>query len=475
MTIFPFATSSLVDVMNGVETTGVDFSPYMTDGSMSANEAQFTFTWDGTGVFLANQPKSNDIVEVKENDEQLFIGFVENVNTYQEERGTRIYQISCRTRDAMGPWRAKRITTIRFDEGTALTAVAETILKQQGLDPVEYIVPLGGQTVPHKNVQFTDVTPWDALSEIGQAIGSQPICDAISRIKFVSRDVDRPADFVIGNDQLIRITGGRGVPQLTEFRLKWLDRNLTEVTQEEQVLGSTTITAGFWKGEQSEDVYWSEDQRARAKNTRMKVKQSINSGLLPIGSESYSQVDEFHGQVSVDVSIFVSGLATASLAAVLALDVTPDGVVVFGFGASTGKTVPAGRIIRGFAEASLLLIMMSIGTGQYDILGEPYDFVHARNTTTAYNDASPYWSEQFQDEENDLIYDEAHAQEVCVRELLYRTAEANLWSVTIMDDWRIEIGDIIELSDNSRLYVTGYNRNLTRGTPHTLDVEGFRV
>lgn len=473
--IYPFETSSLVDVINGVETTGIDFSPYMTQGSMSAVDANFTFTWDGTGVFLANQPRANDIVEVRENGDLLFVGFVENVNTYQEQRGARVYQIVCRTRDAMGPWRLKRITTIRFDEGTALTAVAETVLKQQGLDNVEYIVPLGGQTVPHKNVQFTDVTPWEILTEIGLAIGAQPICDAISRIKFVSRDVDRPADFNIGNEQLISINGGRGIPQLTEFRLKWLDRNLTEVVQEEQVLGSTTITAGFWKGEQSEEVFWSDDRRARAKNTRMKVKQSCNSGLLPIGSESYAQIDEFHGEVTVEVSIFVSGLATASLAAVLALDVTSDGVVVFGFGASTGETVPFGRVIRGFAEASLLLIMMSIGTGQYDILGEPYDFVHARNTTTAYNDATPYWSEQFVDEENDLIYDEAHAQEVCVRELLYRTAEANLWNVTMMDDWRIEIGDIIQLSDNSRLYVTGYNRNLTRGSASTLDVQGFRV
>jgi hypothetical protein len=473
VTIYPFATSDLIDVINGVETTGVDFSPYMVSGSMSAAEARFTFTWDGTGVFLANQPKANDIVRIEELGEPLFIGFVENVTTYQEQRGTRVYEIACRTREAMGPWKAKRITTIRFDEGTALTAVAETIIKQQGLEPSEYIVPLGGQTVPHKNVQFTDVTPWEALTEIGLAIGRQPICDAISRIKFVSRDVDRPADFVIGNEQLISINGGRGIPQLTEFRLKWLDRNLTEVVQEEQVLGSTSITAGFWKGSQTEDVYWSEDRRQRAKNTRMKVKQSVNSGLLPIGSESYAQIDEFHGTVTVNVSIFVSGLATASLAAVLALDVLPDGVQVGITG--TGITIPKGRVVRGFAEASLLLILMSVGTGQYEILGEPYDFVHARNTTTAYNDASPYWSEQYQDEENDLIYDEAHAQEVCVRELLYRTAEANLWNITMIDDWRIEIGDILELSDSSRLYVTGYDRDLTRGSANILNVQGFRV
>jgi len=472
VTLYP-SSSDLVEVINRVATGGFDLSPFITNASHTSVTADINMTWDGTGMFLANQPASNDIIEVVEDGEVLWLGFVESVNTYHEERGSRIFQISCVSRDAIGPWRAKRITTPRFTEGTSLTAVAETLITGLGLSPEEYIVPLGGPVVPHENMQFAEVAPWEALTDIGLAIGATPYVDAMSRIKFISRDVDRVSDIVLTNERVLRINGGRGRPPLSEFKLKWLDRNLTEVVQEEQVLGSTSITAGFWKGTQTEKIYWSEDRRGRAKNTKMKVITSINSALLPIGSESYTQVDEFHGEVEVEVSIFVSGLATASLAAVLALDVAPDGVQVGITG--TGITIPKGRVVRGVAEASLLLIMMSIGTGQYEILGEPYDFVHQRNTTTAYNDAAPYWAEEIQEESNDLIYDEDHAQSVCIRELLYRLASANRWDVDIVDDWRIEVGDILELSDGSRLYVSDYERDLTRGSGSVLSIYGFRV
>jgi hypothetical protein len=43
-----------------------------------------------------------------------------------------------------------------------------------------------------------------------------------------------------------------------------------------------------------------------------------------------------------------------------------------------------------------------------------------------------------------------------------------------VDDLRIEPGDIIELHDGSRLYVTGYSRDLTRGASAELQVTGFR-
>jgi hypothetical protein len=206
----------------------------------------------------------------------------------------------------------------------------------------------------------------------------------------------------------------------------------------------------------------------------MNVVQSINDSLLPIGSEDYEQLDEFSGEVQIEVSVFVSALATASLAAVLALDVTTDGVVVFGFGGSTGVTVPHGRVIRGLAEASLLLIMMSIGTGQYEIVGEPFDFVHAINKTDAFDDAAPIWMESIVEVENDLIFDEEMAQDVATRELLHRIAEANRWDTVLVDDPRIEVGDIIELPDTSRLYVMDYQRNLMRGSAAQLNVQGFR-
>ena len=45
---------------------------------------------------------------------------------------------------------------------------------------------------------------------------------------------------------------------------------------------------------------------------------------------------------------------------------------------------------------------------------------------------------------------------------------------TLAHDLGCEPGDIIELPDSSRLYVTDYTRDLTRGSASTLRVSGFR-
>jgi hypothetical protein len=468
-------TNTVVDVIDGAATGSLDLTPYVVTARMSSRNLNVTVTWDNTGTFVANQPQPGDIVEVVENGLQLAIMFVEELNNYNEERGNRVLSIVCRARDSVGPWRTRRYLSPRFQQGNTLAGAIRDVLVDQNLTTKEFDVPLTGHTIPHTNVQFADITPWRALESIGLAVGRSPFTDARSRIRFYDRAVDRVADIKLTDDDVIRITGGKARPALSAYRLKWLDRNLTKVTQQNQLLGTETITAGFFKRTQRRDIYWSDDRRARAQNTTMRVIQSINSGIINVGSEDYAEQDRFHGQIEVEVDAFVAGLATASLVAMLALDYTPDGVVVAGIGASTGITVPQGRVIRGIAEASLLLIMMSIGVGSYEVWGEPYDYVHAINRTEAFDENAPVWMDNVEEDENDLVYDETHAQQIAVRELLHRVASQQKWDAVITDDPRIEPGDILELPDTSRLYVTDYDRTLTRGSESTLKVSGFRV
>jgi hypothetical protein len=467
-------SNAWVDVLDESATVKIDLSPHATSVRMSHTSVSVTVTWDGTGTFVANQPDIGDIIVVTDGGQKLAIMVIDEVNNYNEERGNRTLQITARSRDGVGPWRKRRYLSPRFQQGGTLAGAVREICVDQNLTESEYDLPLTGHTIPHTNVQFADTTPWNALQSIGLAIGRTPYCDALGRIKFYERAVDRVADIVLTNDDVIRVKGGKARPSISGYRLKWLDRNLTKVTQQNQLLGSITITAGFFKRTQRRDVYWSDDRRARSQNTTMRVIQSINSGIIPVGSESYAQQDQFHGEITVEVDAFVAGLATASLVALLALDYTPDGVLVAGIGASTGITVPQGRVIRGIAEASLLLIMMSIGVGSYEIWGEPIDWVHAVNKTEAFDENAPVWMDNVDEEQNDLIYDEAHAQNVAVRELLHRIASGNRWDTEILDDGRIEPGDILELPDTSRLYVTDYTRDLTRGAASVLSVSGFR-
>ncbi len=119
--------------------------------------------------------------------------------------------------------------------------------------------------------------------------------------------------------------------------------------------------------------------------------------------------------------------------------------------------------------------MMSIGTGQYEVWGRPYDYVHARNKTEAYAEGVPQWARNEQTIECDLVMDEQHAQELAILELVYANLAATRISVDVVDDPRIERGDIVRVSDDVRVYVEDYSRDLTRGTENVLRLTGFQV
>jgi hypothetical protein len=47
--------------------------------------------------------------------------------------------------------------------------------------------------------------------------------------------------------------------------------------------------------------------------------------------------------------------------------------------------------------------------------------------------------------------------------------------VEIVDDPRIEVGDILEFADGSRMLVRGFNSDLSRDAPAIMSVEGILV
>src|SRR5262249_23031785 len=156
----------------------------------------------------------------------------------------------------------------------------------------------------------------------------------------------------------------------------------------------------------------------RAANTYMVIKQSANSGLVPVCSEDYQQKTQTSGLITLTTYWWVPTLATADLAALIYLSRVPDTIVGLAIPPSgviagdpvTDHTVPHGRMLQAAAEVALILIMMSIGTGVYEIHGTPYDYVHARNTSVAYDCDAVDWVENVQDIENDFVMSEDAAQ-----------------------------------------------------------------
>lgn len=454
------------EVVKGTATGGTDISPYCSAVSQSDREA--TIRLSGSLPFdCATQPRPGLIVSINVDGQRFANMAIDGITDYREERGARSMTLTCRSRDSFGLWRDNRFVTQVYSYGTELSAIARDIARAMGLGAFERALPVTGHVTPHTNCQMSDMSPWEMLTTLYIAAGSSPVFDARGILKTYSRDITRPVDLTIAMERVIAITGSKARPPITNVKVKWLSRHLSKVSQQDQIITRDTVTAGFFKLEQRREEWFSEDRTQRAEKTYMKVIQSVNSGLLPVGDEEYMQLSTRHGELVVTTSAWVPALATASIIAMFAATAIPDTVAIF-------ETIPVGRIIHGAAEVAILLTMMSLGTGQYEFWGQPFDYVHAINTTEAFAKSAPRWADIERLIECDFITNENHAKTVAVMELLFESAQSVSWGCSIVDDPRLEIGDIISLPDASRLFITGYNRDLSRGEEAVLNIQGFR-
>lgn len=470
-TLFRGATTTWEQLIMGTATPFLELSPYVDRLSCSANGADLGLRFNHE-LFGSTQPRIGDFVQIKCSGQTLFNGQVDGLTGYREAHGERTIGLSIKTRDATPLWRQTRWTTDTYPAGTELGVIIQDTLKALGLTTGEMpTLFLTGLHTVHGDTQLADLPVWDMLSMILQANGLEPFISATGKMTTISRDVIRNHDLQLESADILSISGERVRPPITNLIVKWLNPELAKTNTQTQVLTKESITAGFFKLKQERKVYWSEDRRQRAENTFMKVLSSVNDGLLPVGDEDYEQRDEFSGKITVTTMMWVPTLATATLATMILAAGLPDGVASLG----GGLTIPIGRRIEAAGQVAYFLIIMSLGTGNYEIWGDPYDYVHEVNTTEAFDQNAPAWVRLEETLTSDFIMNEAHAQAMAVRELLYRSMSAHSWNVDIVDNPLIEKGDILRLADGSRLYVSDYSRDLSHGAPAVLSVKGFRV
>lgn len=463
-------SASPADVLLGASLEPVEITRFCTSVRQSPSEVSAGLAWHDE-LYGTNQPQYGQVLEVRLEGRSFWTGIIQAINDFRLSSGQKSMTLVARSRDASPLWRETRRLTDIYPVSTPLDYIARQICHGIGVSDVE-IGPLNipGYTV-HSNTQLADLPPWQMLTVLMQPSGLEPFVDARGRLKSISRDTTRAADIELtDNTRLLSVNGSKSRSPVTEVKVKWLDPNLKEVSQQDRALDKATMTAGFFKLKLERDVTFSQDGSQRARNTHMVIKQSANAGLLPVCSEDYSQKSITGGQIVLTTSAWVPGLATAAIITKLLAHKIPDGVASLG----GGVTIPIGRLVEGAADAVIMVTMMSIGTGVYEIWGTPYDMVHARNTTTAYGKKAKDWEVNVAEIENDFVMNQAQSEGFAVRELVYSYRAASSYNVTIVDDPRVERGDIIALKDGSRVYVTDYARDLSHGAPAKLDITGFR-
>jgi hypothetical protein len=462
-------TATPLEVMSGTATDGIDLSQYASKVSQSADSAQVTLHWS-TQLNGPSQPVPGQLLELVLNGRPLWIGPIETINDYRMERGNRELSITARSRDGNPLWRDTQRVSDIYPAGTWLSIITEAVALSMGLTTDEIDLPSISATTIHSNTQLANISAWAMLETLYLPVGYQPWVDALGRLKTVSRDTTREADIVLTADRVKAISGSRSTPPVTVLRVKWLDPLLSKVTQQDQPLQTYSMTAGFFQLNVTQEVKFSDDGSQRAENTYLNIKQSCNSGLLPVADESYTQLTETTGKISLDSLYYSQAFVTAALASAWSAGSLPDIAPTGG-----GPTAPIGKKTQAALLYAAMFVMCSMGTGSYEVRGQPFDYVRARNTTEAFNTETPEWMQKVVEIENDFVMNQAMSEAFATRELLYQARGAVSYGVSIVDDPRIEVGDILELPDASRLYVTGYSRDLSRGSASILNISGFRV
>ncbi len=478
-------------VVQGLVAPLRDLTPLVVRARQTDADLTVTLTWHDELVG-STMPQPGQWLAARLNGTLLCVMLIEAVNDYRLRAGERSMTLTARTRDGASSWRDDPITTPRYPQGTLLSVIAEQVAVQLGMDGAEVDFPsAAGMGTPQAWYQATSITAWELVTQCLVVQGYQPFVDVLGRLRAYSRDVLRAADVVVPVERVIGYVGSRGTTPIEKLRVKWRQPLPEKVSQSEQVLGSAAITGGFWKPNATREIYWSEDRTQQAdldpalltddwRSTRdspLFVKDDINGALMPVGEQYFQPIYAeapdgtrggcIGGLVILEQTHRRDILLTNLIGTKLGTSLAPDGVNI-----AAMSTIPIGRVVMAALDASIMLLLATIGTGVYEVRGRPYDLVNPVNQTVAY-DPEAGGAGREDALETDLCPDEATAQALATREFIYRVRAASSFTLTLVDDPRIEVGDVVQLEDGQRMLVTGIQRDLSPGSSNTVELSGF--
>ena len=321
----------------------MDITPYASEISWSDKQLSFTMVdprnlfHPDTGAYR-NYLGDGAILRLVEGDEMLsetdwvtsFTGQIHGQVGWKKARNTGnvTAKVSVFGRGETQAFKRRKITTREYSVGTdlgiALYDICETFM---GLTQAEVRIPFTlGRQFKHKVNQLSQVSPWEGISSLLEVVCYQPYFDGEGKLTYVNKSLQRPmakvlADYVSCVELEVPENSQDGI---NKVKVVFLDAALSRVDGPYQKLGDAQVTTGFFSMHERLECWWSEDHKQRADGTTMQVIKSVNSGLLPVGTESYEQKDDFHGEIEVAISVWVPILATVMALAYVAAALIPD-------------------------------------------------------------------------------------------------------------------------------------------------------
>lgn len=410
-----------------------------------------------------------------------FSGIIQGTYAWSLIRGTGPQAtVSVQSRESNQAWRQRFITSKQYTVGTDYSVMFNDIAKDiMLLTDAEVKTPATWNFLFDKQVnQIVNISPWEGLTSLAQGGLLRIWFNGNGQLATYPLTVDRLPNQTLTNERINTYAQPGATDEvINKVIVTYLDNVLTRVNGAIQSLGTANVTTGFFDKEIKLDVKYSEDGKQRADQVFLEVKETINANDLgiSIGTETLEIDDEFGGQLIVTVDAFVTGLAVGGVAAILASAFIPDSVVVAGVGASTGVTIPVGRVIEAAGIVAVLVALMILGTGVYEVKGVPYDFAFLEKRAIALIDDLQFWEEHQLDIRNEFISTAEHAHSLALQELLFEQSKLNPRNILIQYDPRIERGDILELPGPIKFFVLEANRGLTRGKDESTSLGGVKT
>ncbi|MDD5640152.1 MAG: hypothetical protein PHX53_00780 [Syntrophales bacterium] len=503
---FDPALDSLGEIVRGeYAQVPYDLTPFCENISWTPTKLSFSLG-DPEGLFHPDSGtervylRDGAIIRLKEGDGRVsedlwpwtFTGLIRGQIGWQKVRKSQSLaaKVTAYSRENAQSLKRRKITSKEYTVGTELGVFLYDIAKDfMGLNPEEIrIPPVLGLQLRHKVNQIAQMSPWDAVCTILETVGKVPYFDGEGRLTCIDKNMHRLPDRVLPD--YIRIHDyqipERSQDTINKIKVVFLDAALERVDGPYQKLGQAQVTTGFFSMHEKLECWWSEDRKQRASGTSMKVLKSVNSGILPVGTERYEEKDEFHGEIHVDIAVWVPILATVMLLEYLAAAAIPDQTsggqpVQVAPMSGTGITLPFGftiswgRLLQGQAMGAIMLIMMSLGSAQYEIWGTPYDYAYLEKESVAIEEGLEYWEENERVIKNDFLGSYEQADSLAILEHIWEKSNAYPRKLLIDDDLALEIGDILVLPDGRKFMISGMSKAVRRGEVPILNLEGFKV
>lgn len=411
-----------------------------------------------------------------------FSGVVQGTYTWNLVRGTNpSATVSVQSRESNQSWRQRFVTSKKYTVGTDYSVMFNDVAKDiMQLSDIEVLTPATWNFLFDKQVnQIVNISPWEGLTSLAQGGLLRLWFNGNGQLATYPLTVDRLPVLTLTNDRINSYTQpGTESEVINKVIVTYLDNFLTKVKGDRTSLGTANVTTGFFDKEIRLDVKYSDDGKQRAENVELVVRNSINQNDLgiSIGTENLVINDEFGGELVITVDAFVTGLAVGGIAAIISAATIPDKVVTAGTPvAQTGFTISEGRVIEAAGIVSVMVALMILGTGVYDVVGVPFDYAFLERRAIALIDNILFWEEKELEIRNEFISTAEHAHSLALQELLFEQSKLNPRNMVIQYDPRIEKGDILGIPGNLKFFVLGASRSLQRGGSQATSLGGVRT